>query len=251
MPIPFNARPFWFKPGHYDFWPLYQALARYYPMGIRAQEYGQEDPLLETYPGYQEMGTLIQENIVNRKQYRERWGSFLKQLKADFQLPVREPDTDLLVPSFSGLLQLKKTQQQDSLYLKELHFSVSLLGPFYTLFGMDKSVLPLPNPYAFPQAGGQTPQTPYEAIHALTVSPFEEYSELFGQLQDKIRERFSGYKFVPYHIHCMYLEGLRLGGPGTEESSLYQLFFNNLLDRRIPSRGDGHWGYADWQRHPG
>ena len=57
---------FSFRTDRYDFWSIYEAIKKYYPIGI-------SESLEESFPGRKEKEKLIVENIHQPENYKSRW----------------------------------------------------------------------------------------------------------------------------------------------------------------------------------
>ena len=128
---------------------------------------------------------------------------------------------------------------------KALHFAVSLVGPFYTVYGRDV-VRITESKYE------EAYQSTCEKIIALTVSPNYEYQAPFSHLRHCIEARFEGYRFVPFGIHSRYINGLSLRYLDGTDHTIYNALFNHLLFDRDDEKGawisgDTHYGYDAWQ----
>lgn len=238
---------FSFNPEQYDFWSVYETMKKYYPLGIK--DPGGIDCLFDQYPGQEAMREIIGENLVEQKNYRERWTKFKNTLKGNLKKPVQSTSI-LFAPCFSGLVLLKHKKDTEAIHRKELHFAVSLLGPFYTIFGMDSTTILLEREDKPRELfEGEDARQYFEAVHAVTVSPYKEYEAPFLRLQQNITERFEGYKFVPYAINVMKLEGLHISyssyGDNTD-GTIYKALFNHLLDTEVMVRGDSYYGCDEW-----
>ncbi|MCB2408694.1 hypothetical protein [Hymenobacter lucidus] len=244
-------RYFKFDAAKYDFWPLYETVKKYYPIGIVDEELRQ-DTLFNVYPGTQQIAQVIHDNISVAKNYKARWKPLQAALKQQLQKPVLD-ENFLSEPSYKGIVILKKETRKHCTVLQELHFAISLLGPYFCIYGVDSSYLML--------AREQRPNhnTPgkeygyYPAVHAVTVSPSFEYEEAFLLVQAKIAEWFPGYKFVPYHINMMRLKGLLAFGADVHDAqadTIHSALFNSnsQLKADTATRGDTRYSYEQWRK---
>jgi hypothetical protein len=242
---------FFFDPGRYDFWPLYETIKKYYPVGIVWNEENGQRSFYEAYPGLKEKARLMEDNIHVPKNYRQRWGKFLKLLKKQIKQPVDDTGGGLH-PCFSGSVLLEKRENNNFIITKELHFMVSLLGPYYTMYGLDQSTLGLES-VAPPFSRWEEQRkfvSDYPATHAVTVSPLLEYETIFRLVQENIKTSFPAYRFVPYQICSQQLQGLYTDvedGRGY----IYQALFNDYLPFEVRARGDTQYGYKEWLKDEG
>jgi len=95
---------------------------------------------------------------------------------------------------------------------------------------------------------------PYSADHVATISPVFEYEALFVQLQAKIKERFTAYKFIPYSIGVSSIKGIShrymseddSAGENPHKNSIYAGLFGLKVKPRCMYRGDKNYGFVDW-----
>jgi hypothetical protein len=241
---------FTFDHKQYDFWPIYETIKRYYPIGIAWQREDEEDFLSEDYPGTKELSKLIKENIFVRKNFKERWGKCKEFLREQLRKPVQ--DTVIAWhPCYSGFISLKKTKGQDFTITKELHFAISLLGPYYTIYGLDRSEIRLPRerPTLRKEHQKENFDISHRADQVLTISPYLEYEQSFQSLQAKLTEWFANYKFVPYAVYSMQLEGLHTPidvGKEANTGYIYSALFNLQFTFPMEIRGDEGYGFEQW-----
>lgn len=244
---------FSFNPQRYDFWPVYETIKQYYPLGLRAQR--DNDVLLQGYRGQERLQQLTADNIVDAKVYRSRWSTFRKELQAALKKRVHS-DTSLFEPCFNGYIPLLKEQGASITYTKELRFCISFLGPYFAIYGLDASVIRLPEsrPYQAPD-DAETFLGFRRATLAVTVSPYQEYAALFTSLEQQIRLRFPGYRLLPFNIGLQLLDGLPHDSAGMErDQAVFEALFHSqhhlpdLLRGAI--RGDAYYGMDEWRHQP-
>ncbi len=227
---------FTFNPDRYNFWPIYEAIRKYYPIGITRLD---ESSLFFRFPGIKALEAIVVKNIHDQDTYQKVWGSFQKSLQEEIGKEIIGT-TYGQAPSFSALVQADLFRQGSFTFRKELHFTVSLVGPFYTVYGRQA--------VRFTEQDGKKS---YESTVVLTVSPYEEYEGLFQLIRQRIESRFKEYRFVPFAINQQYLEGLRVRYLDQEANTIYNALFNHLLfnetnPQKTQVRGDNHYGFEDW-----
>lgn len=230
----------------YNFEPIYETIRRYYP--IENPEINAEN--IERFSGFIESGELINENFFNQKNYRERWGKFKKFLKQELKKPVRET-MSLFYPCYSGSVTLNEIKEEGYSIHKELHFYISLLGPYYSVSGIDRSEIVLDEERpATIGSKEEKVKVSYSAVNAITVSPYLEYEASFKLLQSKIEEYFPEYRFIPFKIGKKRIPGISLIHQDSKEhlrDSVFSALFRPDIDF-AHERGDGYYGYDYWLR---
>src|SRR5688500_17417632 len=72
--------------GDHNFQEIYDTIREYYPVEEKYKSYTPES--LRDFPGYQKIWQLIDENFVNKKNYKERWVPLSKYLKTSLKKRV-------------------------------------------------------------------------------------------------------------------------------------------------------------------
>ena len=225
---------FSFRTDRYDFWSIYEAIKKYYPIGI-------SESLEESFPGRKEKEKLIVENIHQPENYKSRWEDKISKWQQELGLTIRST-TYGQVPSLSADVFLEEETYKDRILTKKIHISASLLGPFYTLFGLDQTDLVTQS-----HELNSNPRH-YLATHRLVVSPEQEFKETYIKLRDMLESNFEGYRFVPFGIYSSTIEGLHLNFLHLgEPSCVYYALFDNMIDFSCPVYGDQFkYGYDQW-----
>jgi hypothetical protein len=212
-----------------------EAIKEFYPIGV-----SRESPEYNTHPGVIKMNEIIEDNILNNKNYRQRWGAFLKKLGKDLKKSAEDlhSTTYGLRPGFSADLILERYEDDVLTRIKKLSFAVSLIAPFFTIYGIDETGIKEKDH----EFGGT-----YSAINVITVSPFKEFENDFHYLQRKIEERFIAYKFVPITMSLALVK--ELNNEFVQDAKVHNALFNHLFDLYDTSfgytRGDIRYGYGE------
>jgi hypothetical protein len=220
-----------FNPDKFDFWPIYDAIKRFYPIGIQWR--GEESHMFLSYPGLKELEAIIVDNIHNETHFTERWRNFTASIQRETDKEVIGT-TYAMAPSFSSYVLLEKTSSGNLTRTKELHFFVSLVGPFYTVIGQDASLVQLSDGY-------------YGGTNYLVVSPKNEFADVFTLLCNNIENQFKGFRFVPFEICRQTIIGLSVRYSDEKLDAIFHALFNNILNLNARSRlGDDYYKSADW-----
>lgn len=208
---------------------IIEPILRYYPIGTKV-----DVPEYREYPGQVELGEIIVENIHKRKNYKARWTDFEREIKKELKKEV-EGQSYGIRPSFSSRLIIKDAKYEDLIHFKSLHFSVSLIGPFFTIHGVDETWIVDDGRH-------------YVSLNVVTVSPYKEFESPFNFVKSKIEERFLGYKFIPFRLHSMLIADLYDPYRDNEEHSIYTALFDDSLKGydTFRIRGDNQYGFNVW-----
>lgn len=209
------------------------AIKLFYPIGI--------DPLQQEYseyPGIIKLGNVISENIVDAKVYKKRWSGFLTKLRKDFG-----KNRDFLFGTtgadagYSAELILDKYEDEVMIREKKIVFAVSLIGSFYSVCGVDETVV----------LDRDERIKYYSAINAITASPYKEFEKAFILLQKRIEATFQDYQFVPIRTALQMVKGLysTSGEDGTVYEALFNHHFNYYYAPLKLYRGDQFYGYGE------
>jgi hypothetical protein len=218
-----------FNSDKFDFWPIYDSIKRFYPIGI-----ANDNPhLFNSYPGIKELNAIIGDNIHNSEHLNSRWRDFTIELENRIQKPIR--GTTFLQPCFSSCIEMGTFSFDNFTRTKELHFFVSLLGPFYSIIGHDWNVLKVNN-------------RNYISSNYLVVSPENEYATDFLILSGEIEKRFNGFRFVPFDIVAEVIEGLDVRYANRHCNTVFTALFNSHIDLSIRTLGNDLYKSEDWIR---
>jgi hypothetical protein len=116
----------------FDFWKVYDSIKRFYPIGVKKNE----SRLYYSYPCLKELEAIVVENIHDDKHFEERWEHFTKGIETEIGKEIIGT-TYGQAPSFSSFVLLEQSSLDNQTRTKELHFFVSLVGPFYSVIGAD------------------------------------------------------------------------------------------------------------------
>ena len=231
---------FSFRTDRYNFWPIYQALKTYYPLGIERREGG----IYFKYPGIAELGKLVVENIHEKENYQSRWRDLTSKWSTELDHKIIST-TYGQEPSFSAYVELQNEETSERIFEKRIHFAVSLIGPFYTLFATDLTTLIEPDP-DIPVASQKYGRR-YQQTHRSIISPYKEYSDLFVRLRSLIENDFENHKFVPYTMHSAVLNGLQVRYRDDRLNRVYHGLFNQHFDFSSTVVGDKYqYGFDQW-----
>lgn len=219
-----------FNSDKFDFWKIYDTIKRFYPIGIKRDE----SKMYFSYPGLKELEDIVVDNIHNESHFAERWDNFTKDIE-------KEIDKEIIgttygqAPSFSSYILLDTVSVDDLTRTKELHFFVSLVGPFYTIVGQDNIAVKIDD------------NRSYRSTSYLVVSPEKEFADPFKLLCDKIENRFKGFRFVPFEICKQTIEGLNVRYSDENLNSVFHALFNNYVDLNIWRKiGNDYFKSEDW-----
>ncbi len=233
-----NLSPFSFNIARHDFWPVYQAIQKYYPLGIH-----RKSSCFDEYPGMKALEEILVKNIHDSEYFQTVWVSFQKKLQQEFGKEVIGT-TFGQAPSFSAFMKIHSRMQDQGIIQKELHFALSLIGPFYTIYGRDMARQSYP-------AAPDKPAVSYESTIAFTVSPYQEFEKIFLGLQQCITAHFAQVRFIPYLIGQSYIEGLRVRYCDLKVNTIYHALFNHLFptatDNPVRVRGNKFYGFKEWE----
>ena len=238
---------FTFDENGLDFWLVYNVIKDYYPIGIPFNP--ENEAFYRSYPGSKERVRLILDNIHNNEQFEERWGKFQNQLGRELGVAV-EGTTNAMAPSFSAALKLEEKSIENMTSGKELHFAVSLLGPFFTIYGLDYAGVTLRTDVSWaPHI--EDDQVYYHSTCAITTSPYLEYEDPFTRLEQRLRERYPGYRMVPFEISTQKIRGLQVDYGANHSNDTSHTVFNGLFHDNHElnwqlNRGDESYGADDW-----
>ena len=220
----------YFNPDKFDFWKIYDAIKRFYPIGVTRDD----SKMYFSYPGLKELEDIVVDNIHDQDHFIERWGNFTKDIEKEIGKEIIGT-TYGQAPSFSSYVLLDKTSADDLTRTKELHFFVSLVGPFYTIVGQDDNAVKIDD------------YRSYRSTSYLVISPEKEFADPFTLLCEKIEKRFEGFRFVPFAICKQTIEGLYVHYSDESLNSVFHVLFNNHVDITLSRKvGNDYFKSEDW-----
>jgi hypothetical protein len=214
---------------------LYKDLAdtiyQYYPKGIQAvqEEYGKSEGIVKIYE-------IVSENIGLPKnklgKHGVLWQSLLKVLKSKTSKPINGT-TYGFVPGFSADLLLEKYEDSSLIRVKRIAFAVSMLGTFYSICGIDETIIKADGRY-------------YQAVNVVTVSPFMEFEQCFNLVKQSIIEIYPEYVFIPFNICMLRVKDTYSVDSIYDQGTVYSFLFNHLFHYYTHhySRGDNWFGHT-------
>ena len=215
----------------FEFWKIYDSIRHYYPIGVE-----RSDPrFFSSYEGQKDLEKLIVENLHNHQNYTSKWETFTNEVSIHLNKEIIGT-TYGQAPSFSAFVLLDTIVVSNLVRSIELHFFVSLLGPYYTIIAQDKNVI-------------QMDENNFLSTNYLTISPHGSSANEFQFLCDKIEDRFQGYRFVPFAICDQTIEGLWVRYSDDKPGAVLQALFNNHIELTTKNIvGDQWYKSADWIR---
>jgi hypothetical protein len=212
-----------------DYLTIYEALKNYYPIGIKKL-----DPrMFNDYPGRKELEKVIVDNIHNPTHFKERWEDFTKEIATGIGKEIIGT-TYGQQPCFSAYVLLETSTLDNLTRTKEIHFFVSLIGPFYTIIGKDNSTVKVGHSHFY-------------ATNYLVVSPENEYATVFSQLCERIEKRFKGYRFVSFTACQSRIEHLNVYNAEEDRNTVFDGLFNDQVDLTVPGIiGNEAFKHQEW-----
>jgi len=226
---------FQFNTEKYNFWELYNTINKYYPIGV---DRGWGRGIYFKYPGIQELENIVVENIHIKENFENRWESFAKPMGKKLNRMIMGM-TYGQAPSFSSSVVFNDQKSQNISLQKKLHFSVSLIGKFYQIYGFDESFQS-----EIDENGSLV------KCHRVTTSPLEEFEESFEIIEKMINDKFPGYRIVPYSIGQSIIKGLQVRYLDDEDCTINKALFNQFLSTERASlitRGNINYGIECWK----
>lgn len=136
----------------------------------------------------------------------------------------------------------------DKWNFKELHFSVSHLGKFFQVYGIEKSVRSSVIIH-------EDEEVPYQTVNLkkIIVSPHGDYKNYFEKIENYITKEFKEYRFVPFKIGQTIIDGLQILHLDNEVCSINMALFNDFLGlgeqvAEVKPQGDLSYGMENWKK---
>jgi hypothetical protein len=131
-------------------------------------------------------------------------------------------------------VELELTTLDNLTRTKELHFFVSLVGPYYTVIGRDLNTV-------------KVDTRSYSSTSYLVVSPENEFAVTFRTVCEKIEDRFKGYRFIPFAYCQQTIEGLDIYYTHEKLNTVFHALFDSHIDLSTSNIiGEEHYKSGDW-----
>lgn len=210
---------------------LGETIKAFYPVGLSSFE-----PEYHEHAGIKKLQEIMWEGIGVRKNFRN-WSAFVKRIGAKLNKEV-EGTTYGVMPGYSADLILERYEDDVLIRVKKISFAVSLLGPYYSVCGIDETTIKTHD-------DGHTRY--YNAINVVTVSPFKEFEVCFRFIEQQITKRFKGYMIVPFEICMDFIKNVETLFSHGMEGTVYQALFNHLFNfyTHYYSRGESYYGLEE------
>jgi hypothetical protein len=220
---------------------IYKTIKEYYPI---KQEKRFTSKKFASTAGFKKIQRLMVEEFFDKGVYEKRWGKIVSSVSKALNKPIAAYP-EMSAPSLFCDLTLSKITQTDFIREKSLYFYISVLGPFFSIHGVDHSIalLPMDSRYGPNERGN------YAATHAITVSPVFEYEEAFNALEHELRKELPGYLFVPYSIGASTIKNISRSDDTfnlAAMDTIYEGLFSSHAVHDALTRGDEYYGLSDW-----
>jgi hypothetical protein len=203
-----------------DYLDLYEIVAKYYPIGI-----SDNNPSYLDFSGYRNLRSLCEKK--GEQGGDDTWKSFLVAFKSKSpRILSTEIISQRYHPCFSASFQISFEKTETITYTRELQTHVSLLGPAFTIFGVETVTI------------NQLEATLNPLI---IISPISAYEEYFISARQFIGDYYPKYQFVPFMMLENRVPGLRVNGADNEQqqdSSFFQALFTYENITNFPTEGD-------------
>jgi hypothetical protein len=203
---------------------IYECITKYYPLGINELE-----PIYQEYSGYKLLRELCFDKLNPVKSYL--WEKLVSDLKSSFSsLICVKDETELIEPSYSCSLILSQEKTSNITYQKEIRLHVSVLGLFYTVYGLD--TIRIYDAYD---------NVLLETQPILSVSPIDDYKDLIPLVRDIIKNIYSECSYVPFYYLKKRVKALSVAGVSVLEgssASAFQALFTSEDIANYKFRGD-------------
>jgi hypothetical protein len=218
----------------YDFWPVYESIKKYYPLGLISENNGHDRYYLSSYQGQKELVSVILDNIHDEIVFSTKW--------KEIGLLIEKKTTQVVVsttygqaPCISGEIEIHHSSMPGLVRLKKLNYFISLLGPYYSIIGSDESVI--------------SDNDTHYVTNLLIASPINDYEETYKLTESVFTEKLPGYRQIPFHLCKERINGLQVNYTESENTNyLFNAVFNDHLNLNITHVGDTLYGADKWIR---
>lgn len=214
----------------YDFWPIYDCINNFYPIGIAQPE----RDIFDYFPGTRALVDITKKNIHDEANYKNKWLSFLSQIEQHIKITVLDT-TYGQAPSFSCAIELERNELMGVKRIKELHLFVSLVGPFYCVIGKDRNEIIIGDNLI-------------QSVNYLLVSPEQQpFSNTFLLLCQLVETQFSDFRFVPFFVNKMEIKGIQIAYAVEKREAVFHALFHDQLSLTDSTFGNEYFLFERWK----
>src|SRR3569833_1044030 len=190
-----------------------ETIKSYYPVGISNSEPGYHENA-----GIKKLQELMWEGMGVRNNFRN-WTTYVNRVC--MKLGKETASTTYGPrPCYSADLILERYEDEALIRTKKISFAVSLLGPYYSICGIDETTI---------KAFDDEMHKYFNAINVVTVSPFKEFEADFLFVEQQVTKRFKNYKFVPFQVCMSFIENVETLDSIADNGTVYSALFNHLF----------------------
>lgn len=159
------------------------------------------------------------------------WNDFEKLVQDNFPESKVVDSTKLFYPSYN--IDIGEFNQTDKFNLRTtLLISVSVIAPFYTIFGRTRGIF-------------NDKQNKIVFGTNITISPHEEYENSFIEARKLIEESFPNYTYLPPMVWGIQVNGLYVEWCTDHEASIFHALFGHV-ETNFKCVGDKRYEMKDW-----
>ena len=216
-----------FRKDRYDLSAIEAAIREFYPLNI--------DVPIGQHPTTQSRWKYIQESTEAGSDTMEKWKDALVKWKGSWDHDViNSTQFQLREPSLNAYIALKNAEFDIYAAKQEIHFAISLMGPFYTVYGLDRIVISDAN-------------SKFHRNIRTVISPDYYFKPVFEQLMEKLESTFQKYRFVPYQVFDVDVKGLKTREHQAKDSKVFHALFHEKFDFSTKVMGDqALFGHDQW-----
>lgn len=176
---------------------------------------------------------VISISLQNLNEYK-LWLNFLEDLTRNGIERLRNLNLKQQ-PSYNGEIIISSWLKNDVENSLSLLFSVSLLGPFYSIIGVENLKIPR-------NSEEEQYNTSFNGQIMAFASPTKLLNPSYEILKGRIEKNFKGYKHVPYNILNLKVKGLN-----SSNDTVYKAMFDGPF--RFPNSvlGVKYYPWEDWK----
>lgn len=208
---------------------LTELVLRHYPTGINKDnepEYFKDKRITE-------LRNFIRDTTSKRF---NQWNAFLEVLSEELELEIFG-STSGNRPSMAGTCILNRHYYDSVFHVQTLVFSISILGPYYEVFGIDSTGIL------------ENGKPRYLKTNLITVSPMFEFEIPFIKIEEAIKCKYN-YKLIPYNLKNRTVRNVQSLNFSERHTNIGDALFGTHGDHKSLqsfTRGDKIYGSHQWE----
>ena len=202
-------------------------IKRFYPVDVKIEEL---DEFLHPNSDANVQKRKLRDHLSAVTDF-DLWSQLTNQLQKEFPDHTVLNSSNLQQPAYHGRVIVNTFNTKHLINVLRVDYAVSLLGPFYTIFGVDG--------IGIDRKGIRNSKNIMDCLassrhsHTIYPSPNSLIEPFYSRVQHNITEVFSGFRQIPFNVLFSIFPDMRTDGED-KDRTVYQALFGG--EPELPGR---------------